>query len=691
MERDTRRALFSGALIAIVVAIFIAWRSGALSFADKRLPTGPNDTPNIKGGTPVLTAAGEAPDTVFIGHQIGGQRRINSIFTTRKKDVMYQALIRYEPTMVGWDEAPGHADVMQLFARQDRVLPQRLRCIEQESEMISDNLGEPLRFVTSIKYYLNPLDGRVLGYDMAQTTGGQSQRMVGHLNKNGVAIDVYRGGQLQDRQELTFVRDTFIPVEYEFIHQWFMHPDHAPSRTSREQVKFSIFVPEAMAQVLLLVKPREDERISIGDANYYCARYEVLTVSTQSAEGLYARQDMWFDKDTGRLMRRQDFDASMEQVEAPVTDREPYQRLSELKRISELPVTPPAVPFKPADFLLDHDFYYSVTSGDKSLGHLKIRFSKLESDKSTPPFVPGDSAIPAGAAFFSVANVNMDTGGTLRDETAVTIYDSKWNMLMYGTRGQEKTAARLNYESVVRIARQKIDIHAHREPVLELKYGGVQTAVQLGIQLGTRAAVGENEWRDPLRRVPVSDDEASGAEEERAPRLADQAWTRALPDGTFVADFNRLEHLALLAARLPLPPPPAEPPPPKEGETQRPPEPLKVSFQKAALYLVRQNRCGVVLFETRNEMKPRLTDRQKRRLSDEDLKEPLLYIASVAAAMMPCRMLLTPDGRILELTMKYGTGDVTYTLDDPIMRRRAERARVQKLQEGPKLVRPPWY
>src|SRR5205085_10078084 len=114
-------------------------------------------------------------------------------------------------------------------------------------------------------------------------------------------------------------------------------------------------------------------------------------------------------------------------------------------------------------------------------------------------------------------------------------------------------------------------------------------------------------------------------------------------------------------------------------------------FQKAALYLVRQNRCGVLLFEIRNEVKPKLTERQKRCLADEDLKEPPLFVASATAAMMPCRMLLTPDGRILELAMKYGSGDVSYTLDDPIMRRRAERARIQKLQEGPKLVRPPWF
>jgi hypothetical protein len=32
-----------------------------------------------------------------------------------------------------------------------------------------------------------------------------------------------------------------------------------------------------------------------------------------------------------------------------------------------------------------------------------------------------------------------------------------------------------------------------------------------------------------------------------------------------------------------------------------------------------------------------------------------------------------------------------YALDDPIMRRRAERAKKQKLQEGPQIIRPPWW
>jgi hypothetical protein len=58
---------------------------------------------------------------------------------------------------------------------------------------------------------------------------------------------------------------------------------------------------------------------------------------------------------------------------------------------------------------------------------------------------------------------------------------------------------------------------------------------------------------------------------------------------------------------------------------------------------------------------------------------------------MPSRSLLAPDGRLLQFRSQYGSQEIVYTLDDPIMRRRAERARHRPVQEGPVLIRPPWY
>jgi hypothetical protein len=625
-----------------------------------------------------------APSNVYIGRDYGGApRTIHTIFTTRKKAVLYQALVRYEPVKVSLLEVPAYGEVQKVLARQGKDLPQTIMRIDQETEMSTDNLGEPLRFVTGYKMYLNPLDGRVIAYDMAQTTGGQPQRMVGHVTRNGMAIEVYRGGQLADKQEVTFVRDTFIPVEYDFIHQWFELPAHRDSKLSKEQVKFSIFVPEAMAQVLLVIRPLEDEVIPIGAANYNCARYEVLTVSTQSAEGLFARQDMWFDKSTGLMMKRQDFDATLDPGDAPVTEREPYHRIEQFGRLSALPVDPPTVPFKSLDTFLDHDFDYSVKARDHDIGHVRVRFSRFEPGKSEPSFRP--VASPASMAFFAEAQVRVDTGGSLRDEKAVTLYDGQWRVLNYETRGEESAGTKLTYKVSARIGAEKIHVSAHRDSIPELKFSMLHSGAVAGVDLGSHALslLKEAAWHDPLKRVPLSDEEAREKENAEAPRLMDQSWTRALPAGTFVSDYNRVEHLALLACRLPLPPPPTTD---KEGR-----EVVQAGFQKAALYLVRQNRCGVLLFETRPEYKPKLTERQKRRLSPEDLNEPPLYTTSVSAAMMPCKMLLAPDGRILQLDMKYGAGDVTYTLDDPIMRRRAERARAQKLQEGPRIVRPPWW
>jgi hypothetical protein len=125
----------------------------------------------------------DAPSNVFIGHDSpGSPRRVHTIFTTRKRDVLYQALVRYEPVNVNADDVPGLSEIAQAYGKQGRDLPQMFRRIDQETEMTTDNLGEPLRFVSGIKLYLNPADGgKVVAYDMAQTTGGQPQRMVGNI------------------------------------------------------------------------------------------------------------------------------------------------------------------------------------------------------------------------------------------------------------------------------------------------------------------------------------------------------------------------------------------------------------------------------------------------------------------------------------------------------------------------------
>ncbi|MCY3018637.1 MAG: hypothetical protein NTW87_06355, partial [Planctomycetota bacterium] len=166
--------------------------------------------------------------------------------------------------------------------------------------------------------------------------------------------------------------------------------------------------------------------------------------------------------------------------------------------------------------------------------------------------------------------------------------------------------------------------------------------------------------------------------------------SRALSPGTQLFDFNRVEHLATLVYRFPLPPPGPVTAPGEKGEKKQETKP-PIAYQKAALFAVRQNLCGVVLFEIKPEAQPGLTERQRRRQGATAGDDPQLYVVTANNPMLPCRMLLTPDGRLLELALKHGSREVVYTLDDPIMRRRAERAKHKKLDDGPQLIRPPWW
>ena len=70
--------------------------------------------------------------------------------------------------------------------------------------------------------------------------------------------------------------------------------------------------------------------------------------------------------------------------------------------------------------------------------------------------------------------------------------------------------------------------------------------------------------------------------------------TRPLTPGSFLFDHNRLEQLAALAHRLPLP------------DLTKKDAPHTI-YQKAGLCFVRQNRAGVVLFEISPELQPQLT------------------------------------------------------------------------------------
>src|SRR5258706_15485717 len=85
-------------------------------------------------------------------------------------------------------------------------------------------------------------------------------------------------------------------------------------------------------------------------------------------------------------------------------------------------------------------------------------------------------------------------------------------------------------------------------------------------------------WTEPLKTVPISDEEAKAEEiGESATKLTSQNFSRKLATGTFLYDFNRIEHMAAVAYRLPIPPPPQNN------------VPATSAFQKVAIFSVRQN------------------------------------------------------------------------------------------------------
>jgi len=278
----------------------------------------------------------------------------------------------------------------------------------------------------------------------------------------------------------------------------------------------------------------------------------------------------------------------------------------------------------------------------------------------------------------ATANVDLNGSGTMRHETARTNYNKNWEPVRYRADGDETSDTKMQYSVSARAAGGILNVLLDRhfiEPV-------APKAETQNEPKRAGDAASDALWpdgHDPLRRVTIGDDSSDDDKNHLTPqRLAHQELNRPLTTGTYLFDFNRLEHLAALVYKFALPKIPAK------DETP------ETAYQKAALFFVRQNRGGVLMFEITPERKPAPEKGRKHAVLD-DAGEPQLFVVNVANAMMPCSMLLTPDGRMLELCMKYGSGEITYTLDDPIMRRRAERAQRETLKKGPMLLRPSWW
>ncbi|MBE7463155.1 MAG: hypothetical protein HS116_06605 [Planctomycetes bacterium] len=587
----------------------------------------------------------------------GPSPRIIASFLTRRGPTPFQSLLRYDKVPVPIQQMPGWREVVAYLQIHGQEPPPVVFRVDQITESVVNNLGERAHSVISSKSFLHPSDPRTLAYDITITSGGIPQRMVGHLFKRGVMVEVYRGEQLADRNEIALpTKMSILPVEIEFIHLW-QPATVKPGDTAR----WSFFVPEVSGFVLLEAVFKGLEQISHGGQTHQCARYDVKTASTKSREGVFSRQRMWFDMASGIMLRRMDFEEGVdEETEGLVTERvEP----EELESLQALEIRAPELPQAPLPYELGKEYFWRVDARGQRLGRVHATFHAQEADKWGP------------AGLRAEAEVRVETGGSLRREKALTRYDEHGFPVFYKAQGEEAVESQADYVVEALFGEGRVRTHLFRH--LHGAAAGSsamhpETVHPNGTPLSPASAEHDACW---LRPVPLSDDEEEKQEEQQE-RMQDQDVERPIDSGVFVFDHHRIEQLALLASRLP------RPPAPKAGEAG------EIKYQKVALYTVRRHQAGVLQFAIQAE--PPLPDPE----SGEILAEPdgpTLYLASSVSTLLPCTMLLGPDGRLLQLISRYGTGEVIYTLDDPIMRAREARAREQRGQEGPQLIRPPWF
>lgn len=594
------------------------------------------------------------------------KRRIIAAYLTRRGPTTYRHVTQFDKISVPFSNVPGQAGVAEaLLLRGQKVPPIAFR-VDQETESLAENLGLKTHSLVSYKAFLNPLDGKVIAYDIAISSGGVPQRLVGHLNKKGVVVDIYRGGKKADQSEIAFPEKTSIlPVELGFIHDWFQLPEN---KDYMKPVQWMFFVPEAMTFIRLIVYPPEKESLAHRGSFHECARYDVLVTSTKAVEGVYSRQRVWFNMRTSALMKRVDFEEGVDASEYVVTER---VKAEELEELQPLVIRAPELPKKKFPYPLDRDLVYTVRARDREIGRIRVRFAKREATRELP------------GGYTSTAMVDFETGQqSFRKERAVTWFDEQFLPLKYIATGQEAAETRADYDLVARFQDQKVlldlsrKIHPPEEGASPMNPQSV-TPEPNGMATPRHPRERED-WAPPLRLVHLEEQE----EDEPTPkeRWQKEKLERPLSPGTCVYDFNRVEHVALAAFRFELPAITGQ-----VGATR------VAGYQKVAFYSVRQNKASVQLFSIYPEPKPALPKDDP----DEILKEiegmPQLFVASATGSLMPCSMLLAPDGRLLQLTSKYGASEVIYTLRDPIMLRRAQRDRKLRGQRGPRLIRPPWY
>jgi hypothetical protein len=581
-------------------------------------------------------------------------QRIHSCFLTRTGSTAWQSQVYYEASQVPSSEVPGLSEITARLALLGQPPPSRYFALQRESELRVDNLGQVQSSLVSSRYFVNPLDNVTMAYDVAITEGGLPQRLVGSRTKTGVSIEFYRGSEKVDRREVEFPPGIEIfPITLDFIHYSFTR------RKDLKELEASFFLPELASFMTLRARPLGKELLAHQGRNRECARYEIFTGAYQAPANAFARQRVWFDLETGGMLRRTDAEPDPEHGEEEVvTERVEPEKLHALE---PLVVRPPVLPDKSFPYALNRELVYTVRIRESVLGKVRISFFKQSADQDGP------------AGYMSRARLDLEmptAQRTRRQEEAITRYDEHFQPLSYQVTGEELLDTVSDYSMTALFkdgqVRLKLNRSSRAEPAVPEPVPATQK--EAAPNLPTTA------WQDPLRRVTLRGEaEPDAPPPPPRPSVKNEQFARPLTRGTFIYDFHRLEHLAVVACRFNLPAPDGKP----------------VS-QMAAFFSVRQNQAARVAFTVAPEPRP-AREPDADAPAEPGEKDPVLFIAATGNPLMPSRMLLTPDGRLLQFSSQYGAQEIIYTLDDPIMVRRAERERQHPSQDGPVLLRPPWF
>lgn len=630
-------ALAAGAMLILIAGLVYVAAPCQQPQADPTPPqndqtsqpaTKPNENPAQKPTDPAVDA-----------------RAVEACYLTRRNGVPFMAQKTFKPVELDVRSLPGLEEVAEGLRKRGRKLPYSVWLQEQENEMRVNNLGVEVRLVQSLRAFVSPDDGHILAFDLAVSNGGTPQRLIGHLTKDGVSVDTYTGGKLTEAsKEISFTSQTHIlPLGMEFVHS-------VMSLQKRKVMEGRFFLPQTMNFAFVVAKADVTEMIAVRGVNHQCMRYDVAVSSNQALEGSVAKQQMWFDLQSGRMVRRVGQDTGLADNEQEITEQVEPRELESLQTLVIRP--PPATPTRPFPYPLDKTLTYRMNGSDgKFLGRIAVKFSKE----------PAGASWPAG--YIAESHTDLDTRSSKRRETAFTRFDENFVPIQYRLRGEEtvETRAYFDYTGTFKDGGLKLTLNRHVD--------GARTVDTPPVPAPKETVL------DYMRLISI-EDEAPTDERVRKSRTQSELYERVLSQGTYVIDFHRVEHLAGLLLHLPACPTPKDPK-----------APIATLYTKLPLYHVRQNQAGVLLFSEYPEVLPPPPEDEK---PDEAVPLVPCTVVNVGSPMLPCKVLVDPNGRLMQWTSYYGTGEVIYTLEDPQMKLREDRERIRKGQEGPTLLRPPW-